>query len=84
MRTWNGTFYRGEIEFQETLAETYGRSGGTVSVRGLVSGPWRVEKLHRDSRDLGVRSATDDELTIPLDPAFVGEVQLYRLTRLDE
>ncbi|MBN2450326.1 MAG: hypothetical protein JXR77_08050 [Lentisphaeria bacterium] len=81
MRTWNGTFYSGEIEFQEELAAKYGQTTGTVTVRGLPAGRWRVAKFHRDGRDLGFREAADGQVTVELDPAFAGEVQLFRLTR---
>ena len=83
MRTWNGTFYRDEIEFQDDLAEKYGRQAGTARVHGLYPGRWKVEKFHRDSRDLGILAAPEGSLTIHLDPAFAGEVQLYRLTRVE-
>jgi hypothetical protein len=82
MRTWNGTFYRGEIEFQEKLEEAYGAAAGRVTVTGIRPGLWRVEKMHREPRDLGGHRAPDGDVTIELDPALAGEVQIFRLTHV--
>ena len=80
MRRWYGG-YRGNIEIQEDLVNKYGRATGAVTVSDLADGPWRVERLHRTSRNLGIINASENRVRFELDPTVAGEVRLFRLTR---
>ena len=81
MRGWAGT-YRNNIEVQSDLEKKFGQAEGQVTVRGLANGSWQVEKIHRKVRNLGTMEAQGKTLSFPLDPAYAGEVQMYRLRRI--
>ena len=80
MRTYYG-WYRGNIEKEEVLREKWGTTTGRVTVRGLADGSWRVQKMHRDTKDMGMRDCREGVLRFDLDPAVAGEVEMFRLTR---
>ncbi|RRJ94651.1 hypothetical protein Ga0100231_010180 [Opitutaceae bacterium TAV4] len=80
MRKWTGG-YLGNIDYERVLKTKYGLAPGTVTLAGLGNGRWRVEKFHRDVRDIGSLDVTNGSATFEADAALAGEVQLFRLTR---
>jgi len=78
--------YPGEYEniwYDAEVEKRWGRQPARVLLSGMSDGNWRVEKLHRTSRSLGVVRAENGRLSFNTEPALVGELQLFRLTKAD-
>ncbi len=82
MRKWTGNYHE-NIEFEGALEKKYGRAPATVQVAGLPDGAWHLEKFHREQKDMGVVEASHGEVRFDTAPSLAGEVQLFRLTKLE-
>jgi len=76
-RRWPGHY--NNVWYDEQVKQRWGQESTEVVVPGL-SGRWRIEKFHRTEKSLGTVAATDGSVRFETDPAFAGELQLFRLT----
>ncbi|MFG0249996.1 MAG: alpha-amylase family protein, partial [Phycisphaeraceae bacterium JB051] len=79
MRNWHG-WYRNNIEFEEQLKAKWGLGTGKLLINAIPDGKWQVTQLLRDKRDLGVIDVKQGPLSIDLQPALGGQVQIFELT----
>lgn len=80
MRNWHG-WYRNNIEFEDELAEKWGKAAGTLHINAITPGTWHVRQLLRQERDLGNITTVHAPVDIELTPALGGEVQIYELSK---
>ena len=69
------------IWYDQQVEQRWGRQPARVKVVGLENGKWHVEKFHRTARSIAHVSTQSGDITFDTDPATVGELQLFRLTR---
>jgi hypothetical protein len=76
--------YPGEYEniwYDDETEKKWGRQPARVVVNGLADGNWKVEKFHRTASERGNITVRAGDVVFETEPAMVGELQLYRLTK---
>ena len=78
---WQELVYR-EWGFSMVSGEFLGYRATDVEVADLPPGRWRVMKIHREPRQVGIYAAEAGRITFETDLATAGELQLFRLEKM--
>jgi len=76
---YNGWY--NELMLPERTLSRWGLEVAEVEIHSLDAGRYCIEKVHRETKKVGVIEAARGQLKFKTDPSRLGELQIYRVTK---